>query len=151
MSCLYVCLCVRVFVRVSEIKAIDFRLTLQKFLIQIHFVFSNVILLLDEKRYMGELLQSVLNNELRWNTCSAGLPVGNLCGQEGSFPSWMAATLITQELPIKVAVGEQRRSPAQCSFPCGTEAPGMLSKCFLCSVSLKTAKLGRMCGIKLTS
>lgn len=87
MSCLYVCLCVRVFVRVSEIKAIDFRLTLQKFLIQIHFVFSNVILLLDKKRYMGELLQSELNNELRSNTWSARLPVGNLCGQEGSFPS----------------------------------------------------------------
>lgn len=81
------CLCVRVFVHVSEIKAVDFRLTLQKFLIQIHFVFSNVILLLDEKRYMRELLQSVLNNELRSNTCSAGLPVDNICGQEGSFPS----------------------------------------------------------------
>ena len=72
------CLCARVCVRVSEIKAIDFRLTLQKFLIQTHFVFSNVIFLLDEQRYMGELLQSVLNNELGSDTCSEGLPVGNL-------------------------------------------------------------------------
>lgn len=46
---------------VSEIKATDFRLTSQKFLIQIHFIFSNAIFSLMNRVLCGEFLQSVLN------------------------------------------------------------------------------------------
>ena len=59
------CVCVCVCVCVSEIKATDFRLTSQKFLIQIHFIFSNVISSLMNRVIWGEFLQSVLNYELR--------------------------------------------------------------------------------------